>query len=128
MRISAKDAAVILKAEKAAQGNRRVKGAKRVNLDGIWFDSQREATQWAALMFRQRAGQISDLRRQVKIPLKGAAGPILTPTGRQMHYVADFVFFEDGLRVIADAKGHPTEVFQIKQAVLAAMGYKIRIL
>lgn len=126
-RISAKEAQVML-AQAGARGNRRVTGARRTELDGITFDSKREATAWASLTQAQRAGLISNLERQVDIPLMGEKGPILTPTGRQMHYRADFVFVEKGLRIIADAKGYATEKFTLKKAILAAMGYSIRII
>jgi hypothetical protein len=106
--------------------NRRVRGTRQTVIDGIRFDSRREARAWTALLLRQKAGEISGLRRQVKIPLQGRDGPILTPTGRVMLYVADFVFTEAGREITADAKGHPLEPYQTKRAILAAQGIMIR--
>jgi hypothetical protein len=77
----------------------------------------------------QRAGEISDLRRQVPFPLNGKDGPILTPTGRQMLYLADFTYADHrlgGITVIEDAKGHQTDVFLIKKAILAAQGVEVQ--
>ena len=102
--------------------------AIKTTVGSFLFDSKREAMAWASLTQAQRAGLISNLERQVDIPLVGEKGPILTPTGRQMHYRADFVFVEKGLRIIADAKGYATEKFTLKKAILAAMGYSIRII
>ncbi|MZR14242.1 DUF1064 domain-containing protein [Maritimibacter sp. DP07] len=103
-------------------------GAERVELDGFSFDSKREARRWAALKQEQRLGFITGLQRQVSIELKGRDGPLLTPKGRVMRYVADFVYTDaaTGTQVVEDAKGHPTKEFKVKRAVLAAMGIEIR--
>lgn len=90
------------------------------------FDSRAERKWWGILCQMQEAGMISDLRRQVKIPLHGRDGPILTPTGRQMVYRADFVYTEAGQEVVADCKGWPSPVYTLKKAILAAQGIKIR--
>lgn len=100
--------------------------AEPITLDGIRFDSKKEARRWAALQMLQRGGVISDLRRQVKIALQGRDGPILTPTGRQAHYVADFVYMEGGVEVIEDAKGFRPAEYILKRAILAAQGVTIR--
>lgn len=88
--------------------------------------SKREAKRVAELRLLERAGQIQGLTLQVKVPLMGRDGPILTPTGRQMHYVADAVYVEDGATVYEDTKGHRTEVYLLKRAILAAMGIALR--
>lgn len=110
-------------------GQKRVMGAKRAEVDGIAFDSRREMRRWCILQLRVKAGEIGDLRRQVKIPLMGRDGPVLTPTGRQMNYVADFVYLDlkTGMVVIEDSKGHATDVFQMKKAILAAQGVKVEV-
>ena len=100
----------------------------RVKVDGITFDSKREAARYGQLLILQGAGQISDLERQVKIPLHGRDGPILTPTGRQMHYVADFRYVDNrqgGAVVIEDAKGFRPKEYLIKKAILKAQGIEI---
>ncbi|MFT4149219.1 MAG: DUF1064 domain-containing protein [Paracoccaceae bacterium] len=109
-------------------GNRRVAGARPCVVAGIKFHSRREARFWLFLMEDQRLGRITDLKRQVKVPLLGRDGPILTPTGKPAHYVADFTFTEvgTGAHVVADAKGHPTEIYLLKRAILAAQGIVIR--
>lgn len=104
----------------------RVKGAVRTTVDGRSFQSVLEARRYSDLALLQRSGAIENLRLQVKIPLIGANGPLLTPTGRQMHYVADFTYLEGGEMVIEDAKGFQTETYLMKRAVLRSMGYEIR--
>ena len=44
-------------------------GAIKTVLDGIKFDSKAEARRWAELRLLERAGQIHDLQRQVKLEL-----------------------------------------------------------
>lgn len=101
---------------------------KRVEAHGYTFDSKKEARRYGELLILQDAGEICRLERQVKIPLHGRDGPILTPTGRQMHYVADFRYVDwrkNGRIVIEDAKGMETDVFKLKRAILAAQGVEV---
>lgn len=110
-------------------GVQRVMGAVRFEYDGHRFDSKREAKRWAELSLMQRAGHISNLERQVKIPLEGQGAPILTDSGAQQRvYVADFKYFDTRAQawVIEDAKGHPTEVYKLKRAIVQAMGLTIK--
>lgn len=102
-------------------------GAKSAIVDGVKFSSKREAMRWTELQLLQRGGEITDLRRQVKIALLGRDGPILTPTGRKAHYVADFVYTDlrNGLEVVEDAKGFPTPEYKLKKAILGAQGVRI---
>lgn len=105
-------------------------GAIKTTIDGIKFDSMREARRWGELRLMERAGEIRNLRRQVRIPMEGRDGPILTPTGRHAVYVADFVYEDRRLNwaeVIEDAKGHPTPEFRLKRAILAAQGKEIKL-
>lgn len=97
-----------------------------ITIDGIRFDSKKEGRRWAQLQLLQRAGEISGLERQVKIALMGRDGPILTPTGRQAYYVADFTYWEKGVQIWDDAKGFRTPEYLLKRAILAAQGIEIR--
>lgn len=110
------------KGEKNAAG----KNSKRTFAHGFWFDSIKEAERWGNLLLLQKAGQISDLKRQVKIDLIGRDGPILTKTGRVMFYKADFTYNENGNKVVEDAKGYAADIYLIKKAILAAMGINVR--
>lgn len=67
-----------------------------------YFASTTEADRWAALRLQQKAGLISDLRRQVPFPLM-----TIGPNGLQVKvadYVADHVFIRDGKEVVEDVK------------------------
>ena len=44
-------------------------GAKKVTVDGITFDSKKEANRWCELRLMERAGVITGLERQVKFVL-----------------------------------------------------------
>lgn len=55
-------------------------GNRRVEVDGIKFDSQHEATIYQELMLRVRAGELKAVLRQVSFDLPGG-----------IRYVADFV-------------------------------------
>ncbi len=102
-------------------------GAKKATVGAEKFSSKLEAKRWGELVYLQLGGAIRDLQRQVKFPLIGRDGPILTPTGRQAHYVADFLYVDarSGLEVVEDAKGYPTPEYKLKRAILAAQGVAI---
>lgn len=87
----------------------------KVTIDGITFDSKKEAVRWKELVLMQKAGQISDLQRQVKIELipsqRNAAGAL----ERAVNYIADFVYNKDGQTVYEDTKGFRTADYIIKR-------------
>lgn len=106
---------------------------QKTTIDGINFDSKREAERWCELKIMQRAGIVTDLKRQVKyclIPeVKGSDKKIRQ---RAVHYIADFVYWEkhnDGCwhQVVEDAKGIRTEVYKIKKKLMLwRFGIEIR--
>lgn len=102
---------------------------KTAIVDGVRFDSQKEAHRWGILRLMQRNGLIRDLQRQVRIPLRGADGNPLrfVPSGRAAFYIADFAYHDvpKGVDVIEDAKGVQTDTFKLKRAILAAQGVEI---
>lgn len=71
------------------------------------FDSKLELKHYNELVLREKAKQINQLKRQVRIKLGKNA---------KVHYVADFVFFDLSLGewVIVDSKGFQTEAFKLK--------------
>lgn len=92
---------------------------KKTELDGITFDSQAEARHYALLKIRERAGEISELKTQVKfvladsVRLYGRKRPAVT-------YVADFTYIEDGKLIVADVKGMRTPLYILKRHLLMA--------
>jgi hypothetical protein len=84
------------------------------------FDSRREAEHWLKLRALERAGAISDLKRQVRFPLT-VNGKLVTT------YVADFTFTEKGAQVVEDAKGYRTREYINKAKLFEALhGFRIR--
>ena len=75
------------------------------------FDSIKEWNRWRELKLLERAGQISELRRQVSFEL------IPKQDGeRACHYIADFVYLEDqGKTVVEDCKGMRTDLYRLKK-------------
>ena len=73
------------------------------------FDSRLEYQQFLDLNLLEKAGKISNLKRQVRIKL-GQSEKC------KVHYIADFVYFdnEKGVWVIHDTKGYETPEFKLK--------------
>jgi hypothetical protein len=99
-----------LRAQGQGAGRANKYGAQRVEVDGIRFDSKREARRWAELRHLERAGEISDLRRQVPLILHGKDDVLRTRAGRPMRITVDFSYVDNAkdLRIYEDAKGKPT--------------------
>lgn len=94
---------------------------KKTVLDGITFDSNLEAKRWQELQLLERAGQITGLERQVPFPLIVNGAKVCT-------YNADFVYFENGERVVEDAKGMKTPEFSLKAKLFKAIhGFDIML-
>ena len=105
-------------------------GATKVEVDGIKFDSKKEASRWTQLKLLERAGEISELQRQVKfllIPARREKGTIGPKGGvkkgriieRETSYVADFVYKDkNGQMVVEDAKGFRTKEFILKKKLM----------
>lgn len=82
-------------------------GAKRVEIDGIKFDSQKEANYYLELKIRLAAKDIKGFCRQPEF--------ILAPN---LRYKADFIIFNnDGTSEIIDVKGMQTQVYKDKKKV-----------
>lgn len=111
-----------------AAAKRSKYGNQRVTVQGVEFDSKREAMRYLLLRAREQRGEIADLKTQVAIYLEGRDGPILTPSGRQMIYLADFAYHEppDGPRVLEDSKGMRTKEYVVKAGIVRAMGFDLR--
>lgn len=113
--------------------------ARKVKVDGIVFASQKEADRWRELKLLERAGKITDLKRQVPFLLiptqrefcggidkKGRLkkGKVLE---RKCSYYADFVYMQDGKQIVEDAKGKRTDEYVIKRKLMLFLqGIRIR--
>ncbi len=117
--------------------------AQKCVIDGIQFDSRREANRYAELLLLSRSGEITGIKRQVKFELIPAqrepdktgkrGGMIKGKTLEQScDYYADFVYKDkQGNTVVEDVKGYKQggaySVFTIKRKLmLYKYGIKIR--
>lgn len=92
--------------------------ARKTTVDGITFDSRREADRYLVLKGMEEDGSIEDLRRQVRYELV----PAFDVDGRHyrpVYYVADFVYREDGREVVEDVKGMRTDTYRLKSKLFA---------
>ena len=96
--------------------------AKKTTVDGIEFDSAKEAKRYAKLRALEDAGKIQGLRLQVPFELV----PSFECDGvkyRGMKYVADFVYYRDGKVVVEDCKGFKTAEYKLKKKLMAYINH-----
>ena len=102
---------------------------KKTTVDGITFDSVKEAKRHKELSLMERAGMIQDLQRQVKyvlIPAQREPDTVGKKGGihkgklieREIAYVADFVYQENGQTVVEDTKGVKTKEYILKRKMM----------
>lgn len=116
---------------------------KKVMLDGIVFDSKREATRFAELKLLERAGQISKLELQKTFELipaqyekasdyyKIGAKKGQLKKGKLIEkavtYKADFCYWKDGKWIVEDTKGVRTREYIVKRKLMLYVhGIRIR--
>lgn len=112
--------------------------SRKITRDGATFDSVKEYRRFCELSLLERAGAITDLQRQVEF--------VLIPTQREpdsigkrggvikgkvieqaVKYVADFVYTENGKKVVEDTKGFRTKDYIIKRKLMLWVhGIKIK--
>lgn len=115
--------ATVLKALAARQTAAKKKnkyGAVKTEVDGITFDSKREAARYRELKLRLQGGEIEDLRLQIPFPL-------LVNEKKLGNYIADFVYQEGGQEIVEDCKGFRTPMYRWKKKhMLAQYGITLR--
>jgi hypothetical protein len=95
--------------------------AVKTTINGITFDSKREASRYQELLLLQRAGQIQDLQLQVPFPV--------VVNGKKIcKYLADFQYVDisTGKTVVEDSKGCRTQTYVLKRKLVSAI-YGIEI-
>jgi hypothetical protein len=110
---------------------------KKAVVDGITFDSKKEAARYINLKCLEDAGLISDLQRQVsfelippqKLPQPYKEGTKMVRTLRGCSYKADFVYMKQGLQIVEDVKSaitrHNPEYIIKKKLMLYRYGIQI---
>lgn len=108
-------------------------GARKMVIDGITFDSKKEANRYRELKLLEKAGEICCLRLQVPFELIPAqyeeTGEVYTKgknkgkpkrgkcIEKAVNYIADFVYYNSDatVRTVEDVKGMRTPVYIIKR-------------
>lgn len=96
----------------------------KAEYNGEIFDSRKEMRRAVALGLLERAGQVKDVRKQVKFVLQEAfeyRGEYI----REITYIADFVYYDvsEGCWVVEDVKSDFTRkdaVYSIKKKLFKA--------
>ena len=111
--------------------------SKKITRDGLTFDSLKEYRRFCDLSLLEKAGAITDLKRQVPFELIPAQYEEI-PTGefykrgerkgqpkfkrvcieQSIVYNADFVYIENGKTVVEDTKGVRTKDYIIKRKLM----------
>lgn len=107
--------------------------SRKITRDGEVFDSVKEYRRWCELKLLERAGEITDLKRQVPFELIPAQYEPFerysAKTGKRLKdgkrcveqsvvYNADFVYLQNGKQVVEDTKGMRTEKYIIKRKLM----------
>lgn len=121
---------------------------RKIEINGIRFDSRKEAQRYVQLMHAMRVGAIRDLRLQVDFTIQEAYTDCQGNRIRAIRYRADFAYNLTGLlpfgisaedrdvwsryimsgteTVIEDVKGVKTQTYKLKEKLMAKKGVSIR--
>ena len=104
-------------------------------MDGVTFDSQKEARRFQELRLLEKAGEIQNLQTQVRFVLLPAqySKTEFTKSGkpkcieREVSYIADFVYKENRRTIVEDTKGMRTKDYILKRKLMLYIhGIKIK--
>lgn len=96
--------------------------ASKTEIDGIVFDSKKEAKRYKELQLLLKAGVIGLLQLQVPYELNEGGS-------HSLKYVADFVYIrtDTGEKVVEDTKGFRTTIYKKKRKLMKKIhGIEIR--
>lgn len=85
----------------------------KAEVGGIKYDSKKEANRALELAMLEKSGTIKNLKRQVRFEIVPK-----TETERAVHYIADFVYEDNGKLICEDVKSDATrkdKVYIIKR-------------
>ncbi len=103
--------------------------AKPQMYQGVRFASIRELGRWRVLQERERRGEISELKRQVRYEL--APGVRIAGEKRArpaLRFTVDFQYVERGELIHDDAKGKADTAFRIRQHLMKSVhGIDVRL-
>ena len=111
--------------------SRRKYNNQPTEVDGIRFDSKAEAKRWQDLKLLERAGLITDIRRQQKLELAPSVRiPGESRARPPLRYICDFAYqdLRTNTLVWEDVKGIQTPAFRIKQHLAKSIhGIDVRV-
>lgn len=103
----------------AKRSHQKYKNQKVTDPDGTTFDSRAEHRHWCHLVLMQKAGEITELKRQVPFELVPAQ---VAPDGSKIRattYIADFTYRDKaGTLIVEDPKGFSTPEWRIKRKLM----------
>lgn len=93
--------------------------SRKITVDGIAFDSHREARRYQELQLLLRAGEITQLELQKKYTLIPSQKKPSGGTERACTYTADFVYRDKtGREIVEDSKGMKTQQYIIRRKLM----------
>lgn len=119
--------------------------SRKITREGMTFDSLKEYKRYRELRLLEKAGEVTDLKRQVEFELIPAQFEDV-PTGeyykrgerkgepkmkrvcleKSVKYIADFTYTKNGKQVVEDTKGFRTTDYIIKRKIMLYLkGIKI---
>ena len=102
-------------------------GNQKIQIDGILFDSKKEANRYCELKLLEKAGKITELQLQKEFELIPAQyegkGKQRKCIERAVKYKADFYYFDfdTGRYVCEDTKGFKTKEYILKRKMMLYM-------
>lgn len=114
----------------ARKGYKKYRAVK-VDVDGVTFDSKREAERYLELKQMVKNGQISGLELQPAFELQQGFINSKGKKVRPIIYKADFLYLDqDGTIIVEDVKGMETADFKLKRKMFDykyGFGYDFRL-
>ncbi len=120
--------------------------SREITRDGMTFDSIKEYRRFCELTLLEKAGSITDLKRQVEFELIPSQFEEI-PTGefykrgekkgmpkmkrvcveQSVKYLADFTYTENGKTIVEDTKGFKTKEYILKRKMMLYLkGIKVQ--
>ena len=107
--------------------------SKKAIVNGISFDSKKEAARYRELMLMLSSGEIKDLKLQPEFTIQEAFKTQQGEAIRAVKYRADFSYLrrvKEGVDtrwepVVEDVKGYRTKDYEIKRKLMLGLGVKV---
>lgn len=106
MKLTAKEYVELCKAKAKKKNKYGVGAIEERTYNGIIFDSIREMKRYKLLSFLESKGEIKDLQIQVVFEFT------------DLKYIADFVYYRHGQKVVEDCKGFKTPEYKRKKRLM----------